>query len=140
MIVELIILAVPKNDINYNRLKYYLEKPKLMSYFIKTDNQDQDKIKFYDPLYSNLFIRERSANISNIFIDVKFQSIETCEVTDTEISWINKGFAKYGYMNEGKDSYIWKQCGVKENKKMREKASVSFTCFENKCNIKLIIL
>ena len=132
MIVELITCAVPKQDINYNRLKYYLEKPKLMTYFIITE-KDEEKIKFYDPLYSNLFIRDRSENVPNIMINIKFETIDGgCEVTETEVSWINKGFAKYKYSNFGKESYEWRKCGVKEAK---NKASVQFTCFENKCKI-----
>jgi len=136
MIVDLIIPLIPKDDIHYNRLKYYLEKPKLMTYFVLV-NQVEEKIKFYDPLYSNTYIRDNADKLSNLSLTIKFETVDRCEVTNTEISWINKGFAKYRHCNGDVDSYEWRKCSVKDSKDYKNLAIINFSCFENKCKNKI---
>jgi len=138
MIVDLILDDLPKDDINYNYLRYYLEKPNLMTYWITNDIKVEELINFYDPLYSYSYIRERVNNETNILISINFESIdEGCEEIESEDSRIYKGFAKYKYSNSVTESYEWRKCLMKDLD-VEDGVRVRFECFEKKCKYNII--
>ena len=114
-----------------DEIKLYLERPKLITFIVKTENQIEERIKFNDPLYSLNTIRNKNDDKA---VDVIFtmEGIMDVSLVQKEIVLKKKGFAKM--VNYDNLCYEWRDCRVK-NSKLSNRKMITFTCFEKRSNI-----
>jgi hypothetical protein len=125
-IIEKIIKRLNQDRIELSTLR----NPKYMTFVINNSTTSiEEKIRFYDPLYSNNFVRNNINN--NINIMIKTEANDEVSRFEREIVIKKAGYAKFKVNNQ---YYEWRECRAKENQ--REKVMlVKFNCFENSCKI-----
>jgi hypothetical protein len=131
-ILEIIIDKVSTENQNiYQELKFFIDKPKLMTFFI-INGEMLELIRYYDPIYANSFIR--NSNNSEITISVKLESNEDISRNDRDVIYKKSGFAKLRYLD---GSYEWREAKIKEHDqriKRDNQYSIKFKSFNNPCN------
>ena len=105
-ILELIVDKVSTENQNiYQELKFFIDKPKLMTFFV-VNNDLQEIIRYYDPLYANAYVRNSNPN-AEITISVKLESNEDISRNDRDV--IFKKSNKFLLMCSAS---IWSQVGM----------------------------
>ena len=113
-----------------------LKNPTLMTFTINNTNSGlEEKIHYYDPLYSNKYVRNTTNNF--ITIQVKVEANEEMSRFDRGIIIKKSGYGRFVY--DGSESSEWRECKIKEKEK-ESAYSVKFKSFENPCKNLLIIL
>ena len=109
----------------------------LLNILIKNNIGYEDRIRLFDPLYANHFIRKSKAN-KRIHIIIKAESNNDASIIDNnDIIELKKGFAKFD--NVDGLTYSWSECKIKEGlfsngSRMKD---VIFSCFSNKFYFKI---
>lgn len=112
-------------------LEEALKNPKLMT-FLVINNQTglEEKIRYYDPLYSNNFVRN-SKNNASITIRIKVEANE--EMSHYERGIIIKK-SGYGRFHVNDNSSEWRECKIKEIGR-NDNMSVKFKSFSHPCKL-----
>ncbi len=112
-------------------LKIYLNNPKFITYLVHNKKTSVDeKIRYYDPLYSNSYIRGQDAK-SAIELKFKLGLCEELSRVDQKVIIKKSGYAKFNIVNMG-TYYQWRECRIKE---MNKYPNVKFRSFNNPCKI-----
>jgi hypothetical protein len=133
-ILELIIDKVSSENQNiYQELKFFIDKPKLMTFFV-LNNELQEVIRYYDPLYANAYLRNINP-FNEITISVKLESNEDISRNDRDVIFKKSGYAK---LRNQDGSFEWREAKIKEpDQRMRrdQEFGVKFKSFSNPCKI-----
>lgn len=108
----------------------YFKNPKLIHFFVLNKQTGiEEKLKFYDPLYSNTYIRDLHTRSQ---LDIIFKLAASDDVSRIDLKYVMKkpGFAKFKNVNIS-PYYEWRQCTIKED----NFTCVKFKSFENHCKI-----
>lgn len=129
-IVEQIIrkVTLERKDIA-EELRDYVHNPKMMTFLIYNKNTKfEEKIRYYDPLYSNIWIRNCNPK-SQINIKIFVESNDEVSKMEREIIVKKNGYCKYRFNNE---HYEWRECKVKDG---ISGFNVKFKCLQYPCII-----
>jgi hypothetical protein len=132
-IIEIIIAKVNQENLNiFNDLRFFLDKPNLMTFLINNQNGIPELTRYYDPLYSNSFIRNVNPKYS-ISLSIKLESNEDISRHEREVIMKKPGFAKFKYFD---GSYEWREVKIKDPEQRFRKehqVGVKFKCFSYPC-------
>lgn len=128
-IQDIVVKIIKRMNSERLELAEALKNPQLMT-FLVVNNQTgiEEKIKYYDPLYSNNYVRVANAN-SQIEIHVKVEANEEVSRFERGIIIKKSGYAKIKTKTGAAE---WKQCKVKATGR-DDSISVKFKSFENSC-------
>jgi hypothetical protein len=126
-IVELIKEKLTERPEIYEEIQTFLDNPNLISFYVvNKEIMIEEKIKFFDPLFSNSYVRNNNSQ-SQIDIIFKLESSEEITRIDNKIVPAQNGFAKF--KNANISAYNeWRECRIKENK-------IKFKSFDHQCKI-----
>lgn len=131
-LLDLIILKLKNRSDILEELAYYLRNPNQISYFILNKRTGiEEKIKLFDPLYSNNYIRNISAR-DPLTILFKLDTTEDISRISRKIILKKSGYAKYKHVYP---YFEWRECKIKDDKNIFAK----FKSFNNNCKIFLFI-
>ncbi len=126
------ILSIPKEqEPQIEDIRIYLSNPKSMSYYVYNQaSLLEEKIQYFDPLYSNNYIRN-SSDASTMVLRFKLGSSEEVSMIDHRVVPKKTGYAKFAIPSVN-GYYQWRQCNIKHQK--HDKFNVKFKSFEKNCN------
>jgi len=125
-LLELIVSKLQKRSDILEELAYYLKNPNQISYFIINKKSGiEEKIKLYDPLYSNNYVRHLSAQ-DPIVVLFKLESTDDISMISRRIVLKKSGYAKFKNVYP---HYEWRECKLKQDNYL----SAKFKCFDNNC-------
>ncbi len=108
----------------------YFKNPSQISYFVVNKMTGiEEKIKLFDPLYTNSYIRNASVK-EPLTILFKLDSTEDISRISRRIIYKKSGYAKFKNVYP---HYEWRECKIKEENYLYAK----FKSFENNCKNKL---
>jgi hypothetical protein len=132
-IIEIILDKVHRDNLNiFNDLRFFLDKPRLMTFLINDNHGLPEMHRYYDPLYSNAYVRRVGRN-QEISITIKLESNEDFSKYDREVIMKKSGFAKFKYYD---GSFDWREVKIKEpEQRLRRDANlgVKFKCLTYPC-------
>jgi hypothetical protein len=126
-LLELILFKLSDKTEILEELSMFLENPKLITFFVinKNSNGMEEKIRLFDPLYSNNYIRNVDPKTP---IDILFKLGAPEEVSrmDHRVIVKKSGYSKFKITNS---HYEWRECKIKEDNNVFAK----FKSFNNHC-------
>jgi hypothetical protein len=132
-IIEIILAKVNQENLNiFNDLRFFLDKPNLMTFLINNQNGLPELTRYYDPLYSNSYIRNVNPHHS-ISLSIKLESNEEFSRYDREVIMKKNGYAKFKYFD---GSYDWREVKIKEGEQRFRRdgqLAVKFKCLSHPC-------
>lgn len=112
-------------------LEEALKNPKFMTFLVINSSTNlEEKIRYYDPLYSNNFIRSSKPN-DNIHIKIRVEANEEMSHHEKGIIIKKSGYAKF---QAGENSTEWRECKVKETGRA-DNIAVKFKSCVHPCKI-----
>jgi hypothetical protein len=133
-IIELILAKVNQDNLTvFNDLRFFLDKPKMMTFLINNHQGIPEITKYYDPLYANPYIRNVNPQY-DISLTIKLESNDDFSRIDRDVVLKKPGYAKFKYYD---GSFDWREVKIKDpEQKITKRDStvgVKFKCLSYPC-------